>query len=92
MNILLGWAINHVWKLENGASSEEITHLVKIARYVRFFNFDWIELVAEIRAARRPPRTGDTWIKLHMSVFGGWMELVAEVSCRVQGAGCPGSR
>jgi hypothetical protein len=57
---------------------------VKIA--VRFFNFDWIQLVAEIRAVRRPPRTGDTWIKLHMSVFGGWMELVAEVSCRVPAA------
>jgi hypothetical protein len=33
--------INHVWILENvRASSEEITHLVKIPRYVRFSNFN----------------------------------------------------
>jgi hypothetical protein len=63
------------------ASSEEITHLVKIPRYVRFFNFDWMELVAEILAVRRPPRTGDAWIKLHMSVFRGSMELVVEGRC-----------
>jgi hypothetical protein len=48
MNILICWAINHVWILENGASSEEITHLVKVPRYVRFFNFDRMELVAEV--------------------------------------------
>jgi len=37
--------------LENGASSEEITHLVKVPRYVRFFNSDWMELVAEVRCS-----------------------------------------
>jgi hypothetical protein len=79
MNILLCWAINDASKLENGANSEEVIHLVKIPRYVRFSTLIGRNLSLRFTGVRRPPRTGDAWIKLHMSVFGGWMELVAEV-------------
>jgi hypothetical protein len=38
-------------------------------------------LLLRFAAVRRPPRTGNAWIKLHISVVGGWIELVAEVRC-----------
>jgi len=44
--------------LENGASSEEITHLVKVHRYVRFFNFDSMELVAEVHCSLKAAHGG----------------------------------
>jgi len=61
------------------SSSEEITHLVKFPDMCAFSTLIGWNLSLRFAAIRRPPRIGDAWIKLRMSVFGSWMELVSSL-------------
>jgi hypothetical protein len=73
--------INHVWILENVRAQKKLPTWWKFPDMCAFSTLIRWNLWLRLAAVRRPPRTGDAWIKLRMSVFCNWMELVSEVRC-----------